>query len=178
MWQGDGEGDQCGQARPGPRARTGSSARAGAAGAAAAGTVARSARAAVLAGVPPIRRQARGRLIRRRVRSRPGCHRVRAARAVSGLPVGRGIRRQVAAVALLQQVQVGLDAQLLQGAGHPGGTQVQGPLLHMLPGRENLIAGELAGDHPGVAGGLPERAHVRLAAGSLLPLAGGFGIQE
>ena len=77
----------------------------------------------------------------------------------------------------MQQVQVCLDAQLLQGAGEAGGAQVQGPLLHVLPRGQHLIRGQLAGDHPGVAGGLPEPAHVRLAAGGLLPLLGRFGVE-
>ena len=38
----------------------------------------------------------------------------------------------VAGVAFLEQVEVGADAQVLQGAGDPGGAQVQGPLLDVL----------------------------------------------
>jgi hypothetical protein len=65
----------------------------------------------------------------------------------------------------------------LQGAGEAGGAQVQGPLLHVLPGGQDLIRRELAGDHPGVAGVFPECAHVRVLPGGLLAPLGGFGVQ-
>jgi hypothetical protein len=47
----------------------------------------------------------------------------------------------------------------------------------VLPGRQDLIRGELAGDHPGVAGLFLEPADVGFAAGGFLPLARGVGIQ-
>ena len=73
-------------------------------------------------------------------------------------------------MAFLQQIQVSADAELFQGAGDPGGAQVQRPLLHMLPGGEHLIGGQFPGDHPGVPGRLPERPHVRVPPpGLLLP---------
>ena len=84
---------------------------------------------------------------------------------------------QVAAVPLLEQIQVGPHAQLPQGAGHPGRAQVQSPLLDVLPGGEDLIGGQLVGDHPGVPGALPERADVRLGLGRFLPLADRLGVQ-
>ena len=99
---------------------------------------------------PPGRRDHRSGRVRRSAaagagpRGTPG-HRGGAARAVlPGSPpaAGAGSAGQVAAVALLQQVQIGADAQLLHGAGDPGGAQVQGPLLDMLPGRENLREGQ------------------------------------
>jgi hypothetical protein len=37
------------------------------------------------------------------------------------------------AVGLLQQIEERPNAQFLEGAGHPGGAQVQGPLLDVLP---------------------------------------------
>jgi hypothetical protein len=43
-------------------------------------------------------------------------------------------------------------------------------LLHMLEGGQHLIQGQLTGDHPGVAGPLPERADMRLGAGGFLAL--------
>jgi hypothetical protein len=39
----------------------------------------------------------------------------------------------VAGVALLEEVEVGADAEFAQGAGQAGGAQVQGPLLDVLP---------------------------------------------
>ena len=70
----------------------------------------------------------------------------------------------------LKQIQVSADAELFQGAGDPGGAQVQRPLLDVLPGGEHLIGGQFPGDHPGVPGGLPERLHVRVPPpGLLLP---------
>ena len=77
----------------------------------------------------------------------------------------------------MEQIQIGADPQVLQRAAHPGGTQVQGPLLDVLPARQHLIGRQLAGDHPGVAGVLPEPAHVRLPARGFLPLAGRVRIQ-
>jgi hypothetical protein len=77
----------------------------------------------------------------------------------------------------LEEVEVGADAQLLQGAGEAGGTQVQGPLLHVLPGGQDFIRWELAGDHPGVAGVFPECTHVRVLPGGLLAPLGGFRVQ-
>ena len=65
----------------------------------------------------------------------------------------------------------------MQGAGDAGGAQVQGPLLDVLPGGEDLIGREFAGDHPGIAGFLPEPAHVRVLPGGLLAALGGFGVQ-
>jgi hypothetical protein len=78
----------------------------------------------------------------------------------------------------LEQVEVGADAEVLQGAGDAGGAQVQGALLDVLPGRQDLIGGELAGDHPGVAGVLPEPAHMGLSPGGFLPLAGDVGVER
>jgi hypothetical protein len=77
----------------------------------------------------------------------------------------------------LQQVEVGPDAQFLQGARDSGGAQVQGPLLHVLPGRQDLIGGQFPGDHAAVAGLLPEPAHGRFPLGGLFPLADRFGVQ-
>ncbi len=77
----------------------------------------------------------------------------------------------------MQQIQVSADAELLEGAGQAGGAQVQGALFHVLPGREDLVRGEFAGDHAGVAGVFPEPAHVGVLAGGLLALAGGVGVQ-
>jgi hypothetical protein len=51
--------------------------------------------------------------------------------------------------------------------------QVQGPLLDVLPGREDLLGGHLPGDHPGVAGVFAEPADVRVLAGFFLAAAGG-----
>ena len=67
-----------------------------------------------------------------------------------------------AAVAFLEQVQIGADAQFAQRAGDPGGAQLAGPLLDMLPGRQDLIRRQFPGGHPGVPGFLPERADVRV----------------
>ena len=113
-------------------------------------------------------------------RRHPGrCRRSVRAAAVSGradvLRAGRGRRPgrawdgREAGAPLLKQIQVGPDAELFQGAGDPGGAQVQRPLLHMLPGSEHLIAGQFPGDHPGVPGRLPERLHVRVPPPGLLP---------
>ena len=77
----------------------------------------------------------------------------------------------------MEEVEVGADPEVLQGAGDAGGAQVQGALLDVLPGRQDLVGGELAGDHPGVAGLFLEPADVRLAAGGFLALAGNVGIQ-
>ena len=82
-----------------------------------------------------------------------------------------------AAVAFLQEIEVGADAQFPQGAGQAGGAQVQRPLLDMLPRGKHLIGGKLAGDHPGVAGVLAEPAHVRFPLGDLLAFADRLGIQ-
>ena len=82
-----------------------------------------------------------------------------------------------AGVAFLEQIEVGADPEVLQGAGDAGGAQVQGALLDVLPGREDLVGGELAGDHPGVAGLFLEPADVGFAAGGFLALAGDVGIQ-
>ena len=88
-----------------------------------------------------------------------------------------GPRGDGAAVAFLQQVEVGLDPQFLQGAGDAGGAQVQGALLDVLPGGQDLVGGEFAGDHAGVAGLLLELADVRLPPGGFLALAGNVGVQ-
>src|ERR1700722_674020 len=145
----DGEGDQSGQARAGCRAGTGRGT----------GT----ARAAGAAGV---------------VRS--GAGRVRRAVAWGRLVRGggRGDRGEVgAAVAFLEQIQVGADAEVLQGAVYAGGAQVQGALLDVLPGGEDFVGGELAGDHAGVAGLLAEPADLGLAFGGFPGLADGVGVQ-
>ena len=83
----------------------------------------------------------------------------------------------MAAVAFLQQIEIGADAELLQGAGDTGGAQVQGPLLDVLQGGEHLIGREFAGDHPGVPGVFPEPAHVGVLLGGLLAPLGGVGVQ-
>jgi len=83
----------------------------------------------------------------------------------------------MAAVAFLQEVEVGADAELLQGAGDAGGTQVQGPLLDVLPRGQDLIGRELAGDHPGVPGVFPELAHVGVLLSGLLTPLSGFRVQ-
>ena len=106
----------------------------------------------------------RGRLVRGRL-------------VLGGFPAGGGPGGGGAAVAFLEQIQVGADAEVWQGAGDAGGAQVQGALLDVLPGRQDLVGGQLAGDHPGVAGVLPEPADVRLAPGGFLALAGGVGVQ-
>jgi hypothetical protein len=83
---------------------------------------------------------------------------VRQVADLPGSPVlaGRGTGRQ-AAVAFLQQIQIRTDAQFSQATAHPGGTQVQRPLLHVLPRRQHLIRGELTGDQPGVPGVFPKK---------------------
>ena len=86
----------------------------------------------------------------------------------SGSVSGAGPGGVSADVALLQQVEVGLDAEFFEGAGDPGGAQVAGPLVDVLPGRQDLVGGEFAGGHPGVAGGFPERADVGVLAGLVL----------
>ena len=58
-----------------------------------------------------------------------------------------------------------MHTEFFEGAGDAGGAQVAGPLVDVLPGGEDLVGGEFAGGHPGVAGGFPERADVRVLAG-------------
>ena len=77
----------------------------------------------------------------------------------------------------MEEIEVGADPEFLQGAGDAGGAQVQGALLDVLPGRQDLIGGKLAGDHPAVAGLLLEPADIRLPPGGVLPLAGNVGVQ-
>jgi hypothetical protein len=54
--------------------------------------------------------------------------------------------------------------------------QVQGPLLDVLPGGENLVGGEFAGDHAGVAGVLAQRAYMGLPFPGFLALADRLGV--
>jgi hypothetical protein len=80
-------------------------------------------------------------------------------------------RMDSAAVAFLEQIQIGPDAQFAQRAGHPGGAQVQRPLLRVLPGREDLVWRQFPRHHPGVPGLLGEPAHVRFFLGGFLATA-------
>jgi len=89
-----------------------------------------------------------------------------AGRGGAGVVAGAG--RGGAGVALLQQIEVGNHAEFFEGAGDAGRAQVPGPLVDVLPGREDLIGGQLAGGHPGVAGRFPERADVGVLAGLVL----------
>ncbi len=77
----------------------------------------------------------------------------------------------------MQQVEVGAYAQLTHAARDPGRAQVQGPLLDVLPGGEDLVGGEFAGDHAGVAGVLAERADLGLPFPGFLALADRLGVE-
>ncbi len=72
------------------------------------------------------------------------------------------------AVGLLQQIQERANAQFLEGAGHSGGAQVQGPLLDVLPGGQDFVGRHLVGDHPGVPRVLAEAANVCVLPGFVL----------
>jgi hypothetical protein len=92
---------------------------------------------------------------------------------LGGCRIGSG----VAAVALLEEVQIGADAKLIQSAGDTRRPQIQGTLLDVLPGREGLVGGKLAGDHPAVTRGLPEPADLSIALGRFLLLADAFRVE-
>jgi hypothetical protein len=80
-----------------------------------------------------------------------GCVPVRiAARVRGGVRTWVGIRGWIgdgAAVAFLEQIEVGADPEFAQGAGHPGRAEIQSPLFHMLPRSENLVARHFPADH-------------------------------
>src|ERR1700722_13694292 len=130
----DGDGDQGGQARAGVLTGTGRGTRTTRP---LASTVAGSVRAAR----PGAVRAARSRAVRA-VRPGPvrsGADAARAGWVAAGgrlvrVAGGYGVGGEGSGVAFLEEVEVGPDAEFLQGAGDAGGAQVQGALLDVLPG--------------------------------------------